>query len=410
MGSDAPWESFLREHFPGYLLPNSLRVGIPREEAERFLERLTGKPRQLRLLLSAALLAAHLEELRALAVEQLPALVRTLTARTEVHSRVWEGGYQGRLDVRATLQRRLQGEPTSFVTRARRRRFDLPEQLLVRATVRRLLGVLGELREAGVLAHYGWSAAARDGEGRLRHLLEGSVLREVPDARPDAFHLRAAELARHPCYGLARRWHLGLEQLEEREPERLARLLAEGALVPLEAHTRFELAVALRLLQALEEGLALRQPGRWSLHRTLVLPRGEELATFSREDGARLRLFYNRSFLESGAVEEGTRHYLGALGRMRPDLTLVTEVPGRERRAALVEIKHSSNPETLLAGYHEALVYRTEYAPWLTGWPRALLVSSGRTQGAPRPGDDVVAVDWARWVPAEILDGLLHGL
>jgi hypothetical protein len=75
-----------------------------------------------------------------------------------------------------------------------------------------------------------------------------------------------------------------------------------------------------------------------------------------------------------------------------------------------VEIKHSSNPATLLAGYHEAQLYRLEYARWLTGWPKAALVSSGVLAGASRRSDDVIAVDWARWVPEEVVDGLLSGL
>lgn len=305
MSTTAPWEQFLSEHFPGYLLPESHRTRIEADEAARFLERLTGRPQQLRVLLAASILAAHMEELREFALVQLPALVRVMTARAEVHPKLWEGGYQGRLDVRATLGHRLRGEATRFTTRARRRRFDLPEQVLVRATAQRLLRVLGELRHAGVLASYGWSKEAQACEGQLKHLVESTMLREVPEVRPEAFHLRAAEMARHPCYGLARRWHLYLEGLHEKDPKRLSELLAEGALVPLEDHTRFELAVAIRLLQALEARLQEQQPGRWALQRTLVLPRRRELGAFEREDGARIQLFYNQAELEPGPVEEG---------------------------------------------------------------------------------------------------------
>lgn len=407
---DAPWEEFLRTHFPGYLLPESHRTRIDVADAARFLEQLTGRPGQLRLLLAASLLSAQLDALRELARVQLPQLVRTLTARAEVHPKTWEGGYQGRLDVRATLALHLSGETTRFVTRARRRRFDLPEQVLVRATVKRLLAMLAELRLARVTACYGWSTDAQDCEGRLRHLLESTALREVPDERPTAFHLRAAALARHPCYGLARRWYLHLEGLQSQDPARLARLLAEGALVPLDDPTRFELAVAIRLLQALEERLSRVQPGRWTLQRTLVLPGRKELAAFTREDGARVRLFYNQSALEPGPVEAGSRHYLDHHGRMRPDLTLRVEVPGASERAVVMEIKHSSRQETLLAGYHEAWLYRFEYGQWLTGWPKAVLISSGAMAEAPRRSDDVVAVDWARWVPEDVAGGLLAGL
>lgn len=165
----------------------------------------------------------------------------------------------------------------------------------------------------------------------------------------------------------------------------------------------------IRLLQALEARLQEQQPGRWTLKRTLVLPRRKELAVFEREDGARIQLFYNQAELEPGPVEEGARHYLGHNGRMRPDFTLRVALPGGQERAVVMEVKHSANPQTLLAGYHEAHVYRAEYARWLTGWPKAVLIVSGRITGAPRSGDEVLAVDWARWVPAEIVDGLVAG-
>ncbi|MFP2924226.1 hypothetical protein ACLESO_03200 [Pyxidicoccus sp. 3LG] len=410
MNVTAPWEEFLREHFPGYLLPESHRTRIEPADAARFLEQLTGRPRQLHTLIAASILSAHMEELRELALVQLPQLVRTFTARTEVHPKVWEGGYQGRLDVRATLAHHHSGETTRFVTRARRRRFDLPEQILVRATVKWLLAMLAELRQAGVTACYGWSTDAHACEGQLRHLLESTTLREVPDERPSTFHLRAAALARHPCYGLARRWYIHLEGINTQDPELLARILSEGALVPLQDHTRFELAVAIRLLQAVERRLAQVQPGQWTLRRTLILPGRAELAVFSRDDDAQVRLFYNQSALESGPVEEGSRHYLDHRGRMRPDLTLKVTLPEGSERAVVMEVKHSENLATLLAGYHEAQLYRFEYARWLTGWPKAVLVSSGPTVGAPRRADDVLAIGWARWVPEDVVDGILAGL
>ncbi|MCP3099817.1 hypothetical protein LZ198_13160 [Myxococcus sp. K15C18031901] len=407
--ASAPWEDFLRGHFPGYLLPESHRQGIDAADAARFLERITQRPEQLHLLLLASLFAARMDALRDFAWVQLPELIRTLHARTEVHAKTWEGGYQGRLDVRATLAHHLNGNPTRFVTRARRRRFDLPEQLLLRATVRRLIAELAKLRLAGVTASYGWSQDAQACEGQLHHLLASTVLREIPEERIDAFHLKAATMARHAGYTLAREWFLWLEDVGSIDPERRARLLAEGALVPLKDHTRFELAVAVRLLQSLETRLKTTQPGRWRMERTAVLPRRAELATLTREDGARIQLFYNQSALDSGAVEAGSRHYLGHTGRMRPDLTLMLHHPGASARAVVVEIKHSSNTDTLLAGFHEAHLYRLEYGAWLTGWPQAVLVSSGAIAGTPRREDPVVAVDWVHWVPDLVLDGLLDG-
>jgi hypothetical protein len=35
---------------------------------------------------------------------------------------------------------------------------------------------------------------------------------------------------------------------------------------------------------------------------------------------------------------------------------------------------------------------------------------SGKIAETPRSGDEVVAVDWTRWVPAEVVEGGLAGL
>ena len=59
MSATVSWERFLQEHFPGYLLPESQRTHIEAADAARFLERLTGRPQQLRILLGASILAAQ---------------------------------------------------------------------------------------------------------------------------------------------------------------------------------------------------------------------------------------------------------------------------------------------------------------------------------------------------------------
>lgn len=89
---------------------------------------------------------------------------------------------------------------------------------------------------------------------------------------------------------------------------------------------------------------------------------------------------------------------------------MVVKPLDEEERAVVLEVKHSSDPRYLLAGYHEAQLYRAEYAPLLTGWPKAILVASGTVPGAPRGEDDVIAVGWDRWVPEEVVEGMLAGL
>jgi hypothetical protein len=402
------WEEFLGEHFPGYLLPSSSAHAISVDAASRFLERITGRPDQLTLLRAVSTLAPRMAAVHELATVQLPDLVRRLPARTVTKLREWEGGFQGRLDVRGTLAHHLAGRSTRFVTRARERRFDLPETVLVRGVCERLLALLERLRKADVISSSGWGAVAHACEGALRHALAATVLRDVETEALTSFHEAAARAGRHPCYPLALGLHVGLRAgLDSDDEAAIARVVAEGALAPLDAPTRFEIAVVVRLLVALQSHLDDVAPGRWTMHRTLVTRGRREVADLERDDGVHVRVFYNQAILPSGPADRGGTHYLGQTGRMRPDVTVVVEQPGHAPRAVVIEVKLSDDPKYVLSGLHEAHLYRAEYAPYLTGWPKAILVASSPVVGAPRAEDDVVAVGWDRWVPPEVLVGVL---
>lgn len=405
-----PWEAFVREHFAGYLLPASAQAALSVEEAALFMERLTGRPHELALLRAVSTLSPRTEELRDFASRLLPELVRTLPSQTEVFRREWEGGFQGRLDLPPTLACWAGGQRAHFVTRARRRSFALPENLLVRAVAERLLQVLTDLRQSEALSDAGWGAKAQGCEGQLRHLLASTVLREVPREAIGPKHEEAAHGSRHPCHVAALEWHRALRQgLDARDPAAIARVVAEGALSPLKDHARFELAVVVRLLQALWARLTQTGDGRWSFRRCLVHKDRREIAAFERDDGARVRVYYNQSHLDAGPCDLGARHYFKSTGRMRPDATVVVE-RGNERSAAVVEIKLTEDAGYALQGFHEAMLYRWEYAAHLHGWPKAILVTSANVQGAVREADDVIAVSWNGWVPAKVAEGLLSGL
>jgi hypothetical protein len=402
------WETFLDDHFPGYLLPESAAHSLSEEAASRFLERISGKPDQLTLLRAASTLSPRVPMLRAFALRELPDLVRRLPARTETVRRDWEGGFQGRLDVRTTLAYRLAGQATHFVTRARTRRFDLPENVLVRGVSTRLLGLLARLRQAGALGESGWGGALDECEGALRHTLMATVLREVPDEPLTSFHEHAAAAGRLPCYRLALDWHLALRAgIDSHDEATIAAVVAKGALAPLDPPTRFEIAVVVRLVHALWSHLEATQLGRWVFHRTLVASNRREVADLERDDGTHVRVFYNQAHLDAGPSDLGAAHYLGQRGRMRPDVTVVTTTPAGVTRAVVIEVKLSSDPSYILSGYHEAQLYCREYAPVLTGWPKAIMVTSGAVPGAPRFVDDVIAVTWERWVPDEVVGGVL---
>ncbi len=411
MSTTPPWQAFIAENFPGYLLPASAAHALSAEEAARFLERITGEPDQLGLLRAASTLSPRLGMLEEFALRALPELVRSLPSRTDVREREWEGGFHGRLDVAATLAHHLAGRRTRFVTRSRYRQFDLPENQLVATVADRLLLLLTRLRQANVVSSVGWGAGFAGCEGELRRLLTATVLRQVAPGAITAFHEQAAGAARREVYRLALAWHQALRDgLDTGEPATIARVVAEGALAPLEDPTKFELAVVVRLVQTLATALVQRQPGRWTIHRTLVMPGRRELADLRRDDGAWVRVYYNQAYLDPGPCDHGAKHYFGLTGRLRPDVTVVVSPRAGTTRACVLEVKLSPDRGYLLTGFHEAQLYRAEYRAQLGGWPQAILVASEPLPGLPHRDHDVVAVGWDRWVPEEIVVGLLEGL
>jgi hypothetical protein len=90
-------------------------------------------------------------------------------------------------------------------------------------------------------------------------------------------------------------------------------------------------------------------------------------------------------------------------------VTIVTEVGGK-RCAAVIEVKHTDKADYMVEGFHEAMLYRWEYAEHLRGWPKAILVASAAVGPDVRTGDDVIAVGWNAWVPEAVVSGLLSGV
>lgn len=401
------WEGWLQERFPGFLLPKSMRRSVSEEEARRFLARLSGRPDHLELLQLSALFSTpeRLDHLERFARRQLPDLVRRLPSTTEVQRRVWEGGFQGRLDVRATLIEHMAGQRTRFVTRARRRHFELPETLLLRAVTARLRRGLGQLRRAGLQSSE-WGGRATELGDRLQHLELSTRLREIPVVPVEPRHQQAALAARHPAYESALGWHGWLfDALDREDPVRRARLLAEGALGPAEVQTRFEVAVVLRLVEALWASL---EPRGWSLSQGLVVAGRRDVATFAQEDRT-ISVFYNQvPELPRGARDRGVQHFFGSDQRWRPDFALRHSDPARGSRWVVGEVKYSNDLSYLRQGYAEALGYRHEYGPHLVDWPKAILVVPAGITGAVSREHEVVAVGWEDWVPESVVEALVE--
>lgn len=409
------WEDFLSARALGFLLPYAELHGASFESATTLLDRLTGKPKALRLLRLAATLAPCRELLDSFG-EAVASLVACLPSRSSIHARQWEGGFHGRLDVRATQLLHANGQRTAFVTREPVRTFDFPENVLLRAVVHELVAVIRELREhAAIQDRSGWGQFALAAASRLEHLVASSRLRAVPliPARElGPVHRASATAARHSAYRMALDWLARLaDGVDSTDPQRIARVLSQGSLWPVSEDVRFEIAVVVRLVEALNERLVARcGPGTFDLVRSVVIAGRNDVAAF--QCGPRqMRIFYNQAVLPSGSCERGTARYVGIEGRMRPDVTITVDAGSTELTAFVLEVKRTPKPSYVAEGYAEAVLYRWEYASRLRSWPKAVVVTSCPLPPTPlERGDDVLAVDWAHWVSDSLADAILQPL
>ncbi|APR81132.1 Hypothetical protein A7982_06479 [Minicystis rosea] len=403
MSRGEPWESFLRSHFPGYLLPEALRRALPEDAAARFLARLGGGPRQLFLLRAASVASAHADSIHAFACAALPALAAHLPARSILERRVSSGELRGRLDVAATLRLHLAGRAVALAARAPRSRRDRPEDVLAKAVAVRLDEVIRELSRAGVIGAVGWGAALASSASALAHALEVTALRDVPDVPFEAIDPDVARTSSHPAHALAAALHRALrEGLDDPDPARIARVVAEGALAPLADHARFEIAVLLRLLVS----FASRRPDL-AMKRTIVAAGRQAVAEIEGREGTVVQIHYDQAFLDPGPYDAGLRRYFGQRGRLRPDITVMIDTP-RGARAVLIEAKLSADPDYLAQSYRDAIVYRAEYGAALSGWPKVILVTSAPIASEPCREDEVIVVGWDRWVPDAVMDAILE--
>jgi hypothetical protein len=297
----------------------------------------------------------------------------------------------------------VQGRRTEFVTRTPRRDFDLPENIVLRSVCDRILGLLTGLRNAGMLPDTGWGIGGRECEGVLRHALAATALRNVTNRPADTHDLAAARAGRHPLFHEGARWHEDLRNgVDDDAPAHVARILADGALLPLEAPTRFEIAVAMKLIAGVSQLLANAEPGQWTHERCLVIAGRKDIATLRRGD-IMIRFFYNQAELDEGPTDLGVQHYFASGSRMRPDVTVTINRKKDLLSALVVECKHSPNKDYLISGFREAMLYRHEYAPVLRGAVKSVLVGSSAVPGTVRAGDEVIAVSWADWPPKEVV-------
>lgn len=415
---NATWETYLRSQFPAYLLPKSAVEKLSVEEASRFLATLADKPSAFTMLRNVSFLAPRMVDLRSF-VERVRVFVRALPSTTEITQRYWNGGFQGKLDLRTTTLLHAQGRRTEFVTRTPRRDFDVPENIVLRNVCERLHGLLKNVRymtaelpdeESDTDLRQGWGSGGRECEGALNHTLSASALRNVSARRADEHDLGAARASRELVFQEAARWHDELRLgLDAADPARIARTVAEGSLLPLSKDTQFEIAVAIKLIAEVNNALEIAQPGEWQHERGLVIADRKDIATLRRGDLA-IRFFYNQAELAAGATDRGVQHYFAPKSRMRPDVTITISRGKTLLSALVVECKHTQSKDYLISGFKEAMLYRYEYASVLRGAVKSVLVGSSAIPSAVHANHEVVAVPWNEWPPDEVISSVIDAI
>lgn len=398
------WEPFLEEVFPAWLLPSSALRAMSVAHAESFLSLIVGRPDALSLLRATSTIAAN----RAALVRFASALdpwARALSGRCETERVLSNGVVRGRVDVSATLRRRMAGDRATLVLATRERVFDRPEDVLVASVARRAHALLDSLLRTSVSdEEERWDEALRAARERIAMVLAASRARSVPAQRVGDLHVRACERVGGAAYREAAALHGALRSgIDDDRPDVVARVVAEGALVPLTVERRFELAVALRLGRAIEE--RLRTDGRWRHERTLVVSKRGAIASFVRGDTARVDLYFDQARLDAGLRDTLGAHYLGA-GRLRPDVTVTATNARGQSRSSVVECKCSRDKRYLATGFSEAVAYRNEYGDALLDSPSASLVAPHGPFAPVRAGDAVIACAWSDWPPPMLLDAL----
>jgi len=414
----ASWETYLRSQFPAYLLPKAAVEELSVEEASRFLAALADKPSAFTMLRNVSFLAPRMADLRSF-VERVRVFVRSLPSTTEITQRYWNGGFQGKLDLRTTTLLHAQGRRTEFVTRTPRRDFDLPENIVLRSVCERLYALLKSVRqmtaelpdeESDADPRPSWGSGGRECEGVLNHTLSATALRNVSARRAEEHDLGAARASRQLVFQEAARWHddvhLGLDTAD---PSLIARTVAEGSLLPLSKDTQFEIAVAIKLIAGVSEALEIAQPGKWKHERNVVVAGRRDIATLRRGDLA-IQFFYNQAELDAGATDDGVQHYLAPKSRMRPDVTVRIRRGDKVLSALVVECKHTQNKDYLISGFKEAMLYRHEYARVLRGAVKSVLVGSSAVPGALHADREVIAVAWSNWPPEEVVSSVIIAL
>ncbi|QFU84283.1 hypothetical protein [Natronorubrum aibiense] len=319
-------------------------------------------------------------------IRQLPEHLRSIRTETRTTSRTRRGTVDGRINWGDTIKKRYSQYPRDssiFVCDNRSVDYDIPENLVLK----RLISVVHRtIREAEeyLRADYDWVSETWKGSedliDELQRIVERNVhvrrIREPETYEPTERMLTTAADSRHEVYRNAASLLRGRQRLLRGEPDEIRRLLEETAIAPDDVDSLFELFVLFRFVATLEE-MRESQPQ----FKTIATDR-QEVARFEGEK--EIALYHDNSArdrkLSFVAVPDEDKENPSRTDQVqliaqevagnyfkkdyqnhtgRPDV-IVLEIISEdenEHEYLIVEVKNSTNEDTIRRGVKETLEY-----------------------------------------------------
>lgn len=319
-------------------------------------------------------------------VRDLSIHLRSIRTETRTTSRTRRGAVDGRINWSETIKKRYAEHPRDrsvFVCDDRTIDYDIPENIVLKRLISIVHTTIREAEEY-LRGDYDWVQETWKGNDDLIDELQRIVERNVHVRRirdPDSYEptermLTTAANSRHAVYREAASLLRTRERLFDGDPDAIRGLLEETAIAPDDQDSLFELFVLFRFVATLER-LQESQP----TYKTIATGR-QEVARF--DDGKEIVLYHDNSAGDRNLSfvaepDEDATHlsrtdkvqleakdiasdYFGREFRNytgRPDV-IVLEVIAEDddqHEYLIVEVKNSTNVDTIRRGIKETLEY-----------------------------------------------------
>lgn len=320
-------------------------------------------------------------------VGALPHRVRSIKTEQSSTRRSTRGEIRGRINWESTIKARYQENPhdrSRFIVEDRMTNYDIPENLVLKRVLNLLYSKYKDIQDSydSMPQWLEGQWVTTEVSSTLERVVERAVhvtrIRDLKSYEPTDRMLNAAEKARDPIYRDAADILTRRERILQGDPHLWKSLLKNTAIVPDGRDRLFELWVIFQLIKAVERSLE----GRIRLHPISPVTSRSEVAHFTGQRD--LVLYHDHSGRDRGvsfrALPDSrpedklsrTEHIPVAAQRVaneylldrsewadhtkRPDGLLMSVDEGSPIWL-IVEVKHSSETETIRQGVKETLEY-----------------------------------------------------